>query len=237
LFVAQSTISNALAEKAHEVEDLFSNYYGRRPYRPEVYDTDILGALVATVLSQHTSDLNSGRAYRNLVEAFPQGWESVARSPVNDVADSLRSGGLADVKAVRIQRLINVVVSITGNANLDFLRSWEDKHEILEFLKSFHGVGPKTAACVAMFNLGHPVIPVDTHVHRVASRLGLIGPKVSADQAHDDLLKLIPSESAYSFHVHLIEHGRSLCHARNPECGECPVSRLCRFYLANQHAS
>jgi len=234
--VAQSTISTAFEGKAQEVEELLSEYYGERPYRPEVYDQDILGALVATILSQHTSDVNSGRAYRSLLEAFPDGWQSVLSAPVEQVADALRSGGLADVKATRIQRLISDVIQKTGAPNLDFLRTWKDEQQIIEFLKSFHGVGPKTAACVAMFNLGRPVIPVDTHVHRVASRLGLIGPKISADQAHDDLLLLVDPGEAYSFHVHLIEHGRSICHARKPECGRCPVRRVCDFYSAKQYA-
>ncbi len=231
-----STISDVLEGKALRVEELLSEYYGPRPYRQDAYDQDILGALIATVLSQHTSDLNSGRAYRNLQETFPEGWESVAKASQVKVADALRSGGLADVKAARIQRLIKDVTSRTGAASLDFLRSWNDEREIVNYLRTYHGVGPKTAACVTMFNLGKPVIPVDTHVHRVASRIGLIGAKVSADQAHDDLLKLVPRESAYSFHVHLIEHGRSLCHARKPQCEGCPVGAICNYYSAKYYA-
>jgi len=230
--VSPACISSGKEGKALEVEELLTEYYGARPYRQEIYDQDILGALVATILSQHTSDLNSGRAFSNLKASFPEGWESVLNAPVNQVADSLRSGGLADVKAARIQRLIGDVIERTGAANLDFLRSWDDDIKIIDFLKSFHGVGPKTAACVAMFNLGRPVIPVDTHVHRVARRIGLIGPKVTADQAHDDLLALVGTDRAYSFHVHLIEHGRSLCHARNPSCAVCPVRGLCCFFVA-----
>lgn len=233
--MAQSTIFSSIEGKAQKVEELLCKYYGERPYKPEIYDQDILGALIATILSQHTSDLNSGRAYRNLLEVFPDGWETVLNARAEQVADALRSGGLADVKAVRIQRLIKDVIQRTGTANLDFLKSWSDEQKIIEFLKSFHGVGPKTAACVAMFNLGRPVIPVDTHVHRVASRLGLIGPRVTADQAHDDLLRLVKPEDAYSFHVHLIEHGRSICHARRPACLMCPVNKICSFYTAQQY--
>jgi endonuclease III len=221
-----------VAGKAQQVEELLTKWYGERPYRADVYDQDILGALVATILSQHTSDLNSGRAYRNLVEAFPQGWETVLNAPVSRVADVIRSGGLAEVKARRIQRLIGDVIDRTGAANLDFLKQWSNHEQVIQFLKSFHGVGPKTAACVAMFNLGHPVIPVDTHVHRVASRLGLIAKGVSADLAHEELLKLVAPNDAYSFHVHLIEHGRQICHARNPDCSICPVATCCDYYQA-----
>jgi endonuclease-3 len=228
--VALSTISKAVSAKSQEVEELLTNYYGERPYRPEVYEQDILGALVATVLSQHTSDLNSGRAYQSLKAAFPQGWDSVRLADVGQVADAIRSGGLADVKAVRIKGLISDVVGRTGKASLDFLRDYTEPSKIIDYLKTYHGVGAKTAACVAMFNLGHPVIPVDTHVFRVASRLGLIGPKVNPEQAHTVLLEQVYPHQAYSFHVHLIEHGRTICHARNPQCDGCPVNRLCEYY-------
>jgi endonuclease-3 len=228
--VLHRTVLSSLEGKANNVEELFTAYYGARPYRPEMYEQDILGALIATILSQHTSDLNSGRAYLSLKAAFPNDWTAVCAAPVSEVADVLRSGGLADVKAARIQRIIREVMERTGAASLDFLRSWRDEQAIIEFLKSFHGVGPKTAACISMFNLGRPVIPVDTHVHRVASRLGLIGLRVSADQAHEDLLKLVKRDDAYSFHVHLIEHGRTICRARNPGCSKCPAANFCDFY-------
>jgi endonuclease III len=220
-------------DKARWVEDRLTQFYGPRPYNPDAYDSDLLGALVATLLSQHTSDLNSGRAFASLKRAFPGGWEEVRTAPVNLIADAIRSGGLAEVKAPRIKSLIQDVHQRTGATNLDLLRDMATDAERLSYLKSFHGIGPKTAACVLCFNMGRPVIPVDTHVHRVSMRLGLIGAKTSADRAHDELLNLLPERDAYSFHVHLIEHGRTLCHARRPACPQCPVRGRCDYAIGN----
>ena len=220
-------------EKSAWVEQCLTRQYGARPYNPAAYDDDLLGALIATLLSQHTSDLNSGRAYLALKKAFPGGWDEARLAPVARIADAIRPGGLADMKAPRIQRLIQEVYERTGATNLDLLREMHNDASALAYLKSFHGIGPKTAACVLCFNLGKPVIPVDTHVHRVAGRIGLIGPKTSADQAHDELLEIVPAQSAYSFHVHLIEHGRKICHARKPHCAVCPLTSRCDYYRAS----
>ena len=217
-------------ELAGWVEEKLTVRYGSRPHNPQAYDSDLLGALIATILSQHTSDLNSGRAYLSLKAAFPSGWNALRDAPVEIIADAIRSGGLADMKAPRIRRLARDVYERTGDTTLGCLREIESDAERLAFLKSFHGIGPKTAACVLCFNMGRPVIPVDTHVHRVSSRIGLIGPKTSADKAHDELLEIVPGELAYSFHVHLIEHGRSICHARKPQCPVCPVASRCQYY-------
>jgi endonuclease III len=213
--------------KALKVEEILTKFYGPRDHSLDAYDQDLLGALIATVLSQHTSDINSGRAFLSLKKTFPGGWGDVMDADELAVANSIRHGGLANIKAKRIQNLIREVVDRTGSANLDVLRSMDGDLEKLEFLKSFKGVGPKTAACILCFNMGRQVIPVDTHVHRVSRRLGLIGEKTSADQAHDDLLEIAPANFAYSFHVHLIEHGRQICHARNPKCSICPVEPIC----------
>ncbi len=224
------------SELAGWVEEKLTARYGARPHRAEAYDSDLLGALIATILSQHTSDLNSGRAYLSLKAAFPSGWNTLRDAPVEEIANAIRSGGLADMKAPRIQRLAREVYERTGDTTLDCLREIATDGERLAYLKSFHGIGPKTAACVLCFNMGRPVIPVDTHVHRVSARIGLIGPKTSADKAHDELLEIVPGAQAYSFHVHLIEHGRSICHARKPQCAVCPVASRCQYYrLASMH--
>ncbi|MDQ2687237.1 MAG: endonuclease III [Armatimonadota bacterium] len=215
--------------KAQQVEAALTRFYGERVWDKANHTDDVLGALVATILSQNTSDLNSGRAYAALRAAFPGGWDDVRQAPVSRVADAIRAGGLANVKAPRIQAILQDIYERTGQTSLDYLTVWEDE-AILDHLRALPGVGPKTAACVLMFNLGRPVLPVDTHVHRVSQRLGLIGPKVSADQAHEDLLTLIDPSQVYSFHVHLIEHGRRICHARKPECARCPVQVECDYY-------
>ncbi len=210
-------------------------FYGERVWQSEQYAEDVLGALVATILSQNTSDINSGRAYQSLKKAFPGGWESVRRASVTAVADAIRPGGLADMKAPRIQNILHELYERNGQTDLDHIAAWTDG-EINDYLRSFPGVGPKTAACVLMFHLGRAVLPVDTHVHRVSQRLGLIGPKVSPDQAHDVLPRLLEPAHVYSFHVHLIEHGRRVCHSRRPECGICPVQPECDFYQERAQA-
>ena len=215
--------------KAQQVESALTRFYGERVWDKANHTDDVLGALVATILSQNTSDLNSGRAYAALRAAFPGGWDDVREAPVSGVADAIRAGGLANIKAPRIQNILQDIYERTGKTSLDYLVAWEDG-AIRDFLRALPGVGPKTAACVLMFNLGRPVLPVDTHVHRVSGRLGLIGPNVGADQAHEDLMTLIDPGQVYAFHVHLIEHGRRICHARKPECARCPVQAECDFY-------
>ncbi len=205
-----------------------TEHYGPRPYNPDAYDQDLVGALVATILSQHTSDLNSGRAYLSLKAAFPEGWDSVRVSPVRAIADAIRNGGLADMKAPRIKGLLEEIHARNGATEIECIRGMSDA-DGMAYLQSYHGVGPKTAACVLMFNLGRPVIAVDTHVHRVALRVGLVPPKTSAEKTQDQLLGLIGPAGAYAFHVHLIEHGRQICHAQRPACGICPVSRKCNY--------
>ncbi len=218
-----------LLQKVLWVEERLCSFYGPRKYDPQRYDPDILGALIATVLSQHTSDINSSRAYQSLKGHFPGGWDSVRLSTPDEIIEAIRCGGLAQVKSVRIQQLLEDVKQRTGATSLDFLREWTDDRQIFEFLTAFTGIGPKTAACVLLFNLGRPAIPVDTHVHRVSKRIGLIGPKVSADRAHRELLDLVAPQKAYEFHVHLIEHGRRICHAQRPACHACPVAARCDY--------
>jgi endonuclease-3 len=227
----ESAEQEKLRAKAAWIEEMLTQAYGARVWKAENYSRDLCGALVATILSQNTSDLNSGRAYASLCAAFPDGWDTVRTANVTRVADAIRCGGLADTKSIRIQNVLQDIHERTGSTSLDHLRSWADD-DIRQFLRSFPGVGPKTAACLLMFNLGRPVLAVDTHVHRVSGRLGLIGPKTTADQAHDALQALLQDDQVYSFHVHLIEHGRRICHARSPECGICPVRTVCDWYRA-----
>lgn len=223
------TAETRLQDKATRIEAHMTASYGERVWRSEQYAEDVLGALVATILSQNTSDLNSGRAYQSLRRAFPDGWESVRQASVTAVANAIRPGGLADMKAPRIQHILQEVYERNGRTDLDHIAAWTDG-EIGDYLRSFPGVGPKTAACVLMFHLGRAVLPVDTHVHRVSQRLGLIGPKVSPDQAHDLLPRLLEADQVYSFHVHLIEHGRRICHSRRPDCAGCVAQSECDFY-------
>lgn len=228
----RETDFEARRAKAEWTEDRLLAYYGVRPYDPSAYETDLLGALIATVLSQHTSDLNSGRAYASLKAAFPQGWDTVRTAPAEQIAEAIRCGGLADVKAARIKRLLEDIRARTGETHLAFLKDWPCDEEIARFLTSFHGIGPKTAACVLLFSLGRPAIPVDTHVHRVARRIGLVAPGADPGKTQEELQRMVAPAQAYSFHVHLIEHGRAICHSQRPECVKCPVRERCDHYAA-----
>jgi endonuclease-3 len=187
--------------------------------------TDPLDELILTVQSQHTSDLNAERAFAALRAAFPT-WDDVVRARSERVADVIRSGGLANTKAVRIQAILREIREREGRYDLSFLSGRPDD-EVREYLMSLPGVGPKTAAVVMSFSLGRDSIPVDTHVHRVSGRLGLIPPKTSADKAHVILEDLIPPELRTSMHVGLIRLGREICKAGRPRCEECPLVDLC----------
>lgn len=185
----------------------------------------IVDELVTTVLSQATSDVNSGRAFAGLKERFPT-WDAVLHAPTDEVADAIRSGGIADVKARRIQTILGEIEGREGNVDLDRLHGLGDR-EAVDYLCSLPGVGPKTAACVLLFAMGRDAFPVDTHVHRVAIRLGLVGEKTSAHQSHRLLEPQVPADLRYEFHMQLIRHGREICKASRPRCTGCALFDLC----------
>jgi endonuclease-3 len=194
-----------------------------------------LGALVMTILSQHTSDKNSERAYDSLRRRYPD-WDAVRSAPVGEIADTIRAGGLADAKAPRIRRVLEEIKERAGATTLDFLHDTPTE-DAKALLQGFHGVGPKTAACVLMFSLGRPVLPVDTHVFRVSHRLGLIPQKLGEAKAHDALQAQLPPERVYAFHVHMIRHGRRVCVAQRPRCGACVLRERCDYYQTGGETS
>lgn len=189
---------------------------------------DPLDGLVATILSQHTSDLNSGRAHRSLRATFPD-WAAVLDAPDEALVAAIRSGGLANLKARRIKEVLARVAAERGDFDLGFLADLP-LDEARRWLVALPGVGPKTAACTLLFNLGRPALPVDTHVHRVARRLGLIGPRVGAAAAHEALEAQLDPDRIYSFHVNMIAHGRRICRAPAPRCGICPLAEVCDYF-------
>jgi endonuclease-3 len=206
-------------------------YYGEPALKER---RDPLSELVMTILSQNTNDTNSGRAYASLRQRFPS-WQAVLAADGQDLAEAIRVGGLANVKAPRIQQILRRVRDERGALSLDFLDAMTVA-EAREYLLTLPGVGPKTAACVLLFSLHKPALPVDTHVHRVSQRLGLTPLKTSAEKAHELLEALVPADLYYPFHLLLIEHGRSLCHARRPACGRCPVSTYCDYLPMSEAA-
>jgi endonuclease III len=187
--------------------------------------SDPLEELILTVLSQHTSDVNADRSCRALRSAFPT-WEAVVAVPTRAVADAIRSGGLADTKAPRIQAILEEIRERRGGFDLAYLRELSDDDARSE-LMSLPGVGPKTAAVVLSFSLDRDAMPVDTHVHRVTRRLGWLPPKTSAERADRLLHELIPGEMRTGLHVALIRLGREICTAPIPRCHICPLQDIC----------
>ena len=201
---------------AQEVYARLEPHYGPLRWEPRY---DGVSELVFTILSQHTSDLNSERAFQRLQEVFGS-WETVAKGEEEAIAACIRVGGLAQIKAPRIKAVLNRVMDLRGTLDLDFLRELP-LPEAKAWLMGLPGVGPKTAAIVLCFALGMPAMPVDTHIHRVSRRLGLIGPRTTAEQAHDLLEAMVAPEQVFPFHVYLITHGRQVCKAQRPLCEAC----------------
>jgi endonuclease-3 len=201
--------------------------YGIPPWRPH---RDAVSELVLTILSQNTSDANSGRAFVRLLERFPS-WDAVVDAPLPALIEAIQPGGLAPTKAPRIQAALRDVRERAGGFDLSFLAD-VPLEEAREWLRSIHGVGPKTVACVLLFALGRPAMPVDTHVFRVAGRLALIPARagkaaMTAEKAHALLEAAVSPDGFYAFHIGLIKHGRRTCGAQRPRCPECVLRDLC----------
>jgi endonuclease-3 len=183
--------------------------------------------LVDTILSQNTSAANSDAGYRQLRRRF-RSWKQVADAPVKEVERHIRVSGLSNQKAPRIQAILRRIREQRGKIDLQFLRDVPDD-EAYAYLRTFPGVGPKTVSCTLLFAFNKALFPVDTHIHRIARRLGLVGPGATAEQTHDLLTPLVPPNDRYEMHVLLIEHGRRTCRAINPRCGECVLLKLCPY--------
>jgi endonuclease III len=202
------------------IRDRLRAAYGRPVLRAHEAPID---ELVLTILSQNTNDRNRDVAYGRLRESFP-GWGAVRDAPEDEVEEAIRPGGISRVKARRIQEILGSLADDDlmwiADAPLD---------EARDYLCSLPGVGRKTAACVLLFSFGRPDVPVDTHVFRVGTRLGLFRPGASFDEAHDEIARVTDPDDAYELHVSLIRHGRRTCTARSPRCDECVLLRMCPF--------
>ena len=209
--------------RAQDVMDYLGAQYG--PVQWQVRYTPA-EELVYTILSQHTSDLNSERAFKSLIATF-ETLDAVADASVDSIEEAIRRGGLAKQKAPRIKNVLCQIRDEIGSFDLSFLAEMP-LDEAKAWLKRLNGIGPKTAAIILCFSLGMPAMPVDTHIFRVSKRLGLIGPKVNADKAHDILEPLVAPEDVFAFHMYLIQHGRQVCKAQRPLCDECALAWGCR---------
>ncbi len=215
--------------KYQAVYRTLAEVYGEPSWRQHLPPVD---ELVSTILSQSTSDLNRDKGFNALKERYPD-WESVMNAPEGDVIETIRSAGLANQKGPRIQAALRYIKQDHGKISLDFLDALS-LEEANRWLLSIKGVGPKTAAIILLFAFGRPAFPVDTHVHRITKRLGLISPKVTADKAHEILQNMGEEDTFYPFHLNLIRHGRQVCQARKPQCDVCPLQPHCDYYHASQ---
>ena len=205
--------------------NLLEQQYGERIWQPH---HDPLAELVLTILSQNTSDHNSRRAFQSLRETFSD-WTQLIEVDIQDIVEPIKSGGLAIIKAQRIQSALREIQRRHGTLDLAFLADLT-LEEAREWLLELPGVGFKTAACVLLFAMGQPAMPVDTHVYRVATRLGLIVPRTSLENAHRLLEKAVPAKDIYEFHMLMIEHGRRTCKSRRPDCQACVCKTICTGY-------
>jgi endonuclease-3 len=221
---------NAAVDPAHiqrgqAVYQRLLEAYGLPDWGPPLPPLD---ELVSTILSQNTNDRNRDLAFRRLREQFPT-WESLRGAPAGGVIEAIRPAGLANQKGPRIQEVLRQISAERGSLDLSFLKDLPTE-EALAWLTRFKGVGPKTASIVLVFSLGKPAFPVDTHVYRVSGRIGLRPEKITAEQAHDYLAGVFLPEQYGPGHINLILLGRRTCHARKPDCPNCPVKDLCDYY-------
>ena len=214
------TMSAARIARAVE---LMAQEYGPFPEERRLPPTE---EMVFTILSQHTSDINSGRAFARLMERFGS-LESVARGNIADIEEAIAPGGLAKVKAPRIKEVLEKVLELNGGSlDLSFLREMP-LPEAKAWLRQLPGIGPKSAGIVLNFSLGMPAMAIDTHIYRVCQRLRAIDAKTNADKAHDVMEAKVPPEEVFNFHVAFITHGRRVCRAQRPLCAECVVGEMC----------
>lgn len=214
----------AFARRARTIHRRLLAVYGEPIWRRPLPAID---ELVSTILSQNTNDTNRDRAFDALRARFPT-WEAVRDAPTRSVITAIRPAGLANLKAPRIQQVLGQITAERGSLDLGFLRDLSPE-DARTWLLRFKGVGPKTAAIVMLFSLGLPAFPVDTHIHRVTGRIGLLPEGMTADQAHPWLADLFAPETYQAAHLNLIRLGREICAARRPACERCPVRRSCDY--------
>ena len=215
---------STLSQRALKIYQRLLEVYGEPTWRNPLPPVD---ELVSTILSQNTNDANRDRAFHALRAKFAA-WESVRDANAGDVVAAIRPAGLANQKGPRIQQVLRQITEERGGLDLSFLKDLP-LEEARGWLMKFNGVGPKTAAIVLCFSLGRPAFPVDTHIYRVTGRIGLRPEKMTVEQAHPHLEALLPPETYYAAHLNLIRLGRDVCHARKPDCPNCPIRKLCDF--------
>ncbi|HWP31590.1 MAG TPA: endonuclease III [Fimbriimonadales bacterium] len=213
------------AKAIERIVEKLEALYGKPTYQQRYEPLD---ELVCCILSQHSTDAVAFPTFEGLREKYPN-WEEIAKLTQKELAREIRRVGLPNQKAKHILGALKEIHKRTGSYSLDILRKMPTE-EARQWLISLPGVGPKTAAIVLMFAFGRGIIPVDTHVFRVGWRLGFYDKRIGAAKAHDVLMKVVPEDLCYRFHLALIQHGRKICRARTPLCYLCPLTRLCAYY-------
>lgn len=184
-----------------------------------------LGSLILTILSQSTNDNNRDVAYARLKERF-QDWHAVMHAPASEIADAIRPAGLGNQKGRRIKDVLIWIWDKYGTFDLDFVCDM-DPQEAVDTFTQLKGVGLKTMSVVLMFTCGVDIFPVDTHVHRICRRLGLVSENANAEKTHHLMQPQVPDGKSYSLHMNFLHLGRTVCKAQKPRCGECPLADLC----------
>lgn len=218
--------------EAREVTEILRKHYNRplsTAGHPKTKPRkSLLDSLIATILSQATTNINSSRAFQALKKGFPDWEQALAASPV-EIEEHIRCGGLAQAKSKVIHAILKQLKEQRGECCLDYLRDMTDEEAKKEMCR-FKGVGPKTASCVLMFGMQRYDFPVDTHVRRLAGRLGWMPPGSTPEKTYEVLNECLPGEIKYQLHVLLIEHGRKTCKARDTRCDQCPLVERCPGY-------
>ncbi len=220
----------SLRERALEAHQRLIEAYGERPRTPR---REPMHELVSTMLSHRTTEADEARAYTRMRERFPM-WRQTRDAPLAALIDAISPARFPGSKAPNIQKTLTRIIDERGEASIDLLADLPPE-EGLAWLTSFPGVGIKTASLVLLFCFGKPLLPVDTHVHRVSQRLGLIK-KMTAEKAHKELLALFPADDhiLYNFHVNALRHGQRLCVWGTPRCEQCLLKGDCDWFEENK---
>ncbi len=220
-----------LKAKAWEMYQRLVALYGHHPNVPR---RDPMHELISTILSHRTTEKNENDAYNAMRARFPT-WEEVRDAPTDELAATIAVSNFAEAKAPRIQEVLRRIIAERGTAKIDFLRDMP-LDQAMAWLTSLPGVGPKTASLVLLFCFARPVLPVDTHVHRVSQRVGLIGPRVDATAAHPLLQSLFPADAQilFDFHITTLRHGQKICVWGTPRCSQCPLTSICDYFQTHR---
>lgn len=213
------------AQTVHRVLDLLESEYHNESRPPELGHPEPLDGLILTVLSQNTNDRNRDAAFANLKAKYAD-WSEVVKAGAGELEGVIRTAGLANTKAQRIITILQRVNSDFGGYSIKALAS-KTREEICAYLRALPGVGAKTVACVLMFDMKIKAFPVDTHVSRVARKVGLVPEKYSPEEICAEFERVVPAERCLGGHVNMIAHGRAVCRSQKPKCGVCVLRELC----------